>query len=68
MKKNNIIWTTEDGENIKLENIKTSHLQNIVNMLKRKGASEKILNIYNQELRLRKLNNISNNPNYKELF
>ena len=63
-----IIWTTEKGEKLKLKDIKTNHLQNIVKMLKRKGATEKTIKIFNQELRLRKLNEINNNPDYKELF
>lgn len=64
----NIIWKTKKGEKILLKDIKTNHLQSIIIFLKRKGADSKLLNNFEQELRLRKLNNIENNPDHKDLF
>jgi len=62
------IWTTEKGEKLKIREIKTSHLENIVNLLRRKNASAETIKEFNQELRYRKLNNIENNPDYKSIF
>lgn len=64
----NTIWVTEKGETLVLKDIKTNHLQNIVKMLRRKGVDAETIKTFNQELRWRKLNNIENNPDFKEIF
>lgn len=63
----NLIWVTEKGEKFTLKDIKSNHLENIVKMLRRKGANGEYVKSFNQELRLRKLNNIENNINYRKV-
>jgi len=64
------IWNTEKGEKIKLKDLSSSHLENIISYLKKKkiNMQSEYLKAIKQELRLRKLNHIENNPDYKKLF
>lgn len=62
------IWQTEDGNYLKIKDMSTRHIENTINFLKRKGADEKTLNRFNQELRIRKLNHIENDPDNQDLF
>jgi len=68
LKKSETIWITIDGDELSLKSIKTSHLMNIINYLKRHDKNNKRIKIFEKELRLRKLNNIDNNPDYKDIF
>jgi len=68
MHNRDIIWTTDIGEKFKIHEIKTAHLENIVKLLKQKNANSETIKDFNQELRYRKLNNIENNPDYKDIF
>ncbi len=71
------VWYTNDGERLILKNIETSHLRNIINMINKNKSKfnsdtvknfNKELKLRNKELRVKKLNNIENNPDYKDLF
>ena len=65
------IWTTVKGEKIKIKDLSNEHLMNIIEFLKKKKKAEMNgvkLKTIKQELRLRKLNNIENNPDYNEIF
>ncbi len=61
MDNKNILWI---GGKIKIKDLSSSHLINIINYLKKKNRTEingVKLKTLNQELRLRKLNSIENN-------
>jgi len=65
------IWITEKGKHVKLRDLTSSHLENIINYMNKKNKSkmqDTHLKTLKQELRLRKLNSIENNPDYKDLF
>ena len=50
----NIIWTTQSGLKIPLVKLETSHLENIIHMLKRNKAKESIIIIFERELYIRR--------------
>ena len=65
------IWTTVKGKRVKIRDLSSSHLMNIINFLKDKKKTEMNdvkLKTLKQELRFRKLNSIENNPDYNEIF
>jgi hypothetical protein len=64
------IWYTQEGEKLILKNIKTTHLTNIINMIRvnEKNYNSDTIKTFEQELRYRKLNRIENNPDNIELF
>ena len=68
MHNRDLVWHTDSGEKIKVRNLTTSHLQNIINMLKIKKLEGYAYDTLFQELRLRKLNRLENNPDNKDLF
>ena len=49
----NCIWTTQNGLKIPLIKLETSHLENIIHMLKRNKAKESIIIIFERELYIR---------------
>lgn len=49
----NIIWTTQNGLKIPLVKLETSHLQNIIYILKRNKAKESIILVFEKELYIR---------------
>lgn len=49
----NIIWTTQTGLKIPLVKLETSHLKNIIHMLKRNKAKESIIIVFERELYIR---------------
>jgi len=44
------VWTTRDGDRIKLINMDEFHIHNCINMLKRKGIKSGWVEAFNQEL------------------
>ena len=50
----NIIWTTQNGLKIPLVKLETSHLENIIHMLKRNKAKESIIIVFERELYIRR--------------
>jgi len=78
MHNRDLIWTTSNGRRIKIRDITSNHLQNILNKLKidkhlfvqkfGKNKVEKYLVVIKQEIRLRKLNRIKINNQDKKLF
>lgn len=49
----NITWTTQTGLKIPLVKLETSHLKNIIHMLKRNKAKESIILVFERELYIR---------------
>ena len=49
----NIIWTTQSGLKIPLVKLETSHLENIIHMLKRNKTKESIIRVFERELYIR---------------
>lgn len=49
----NITWTTQTGLKIPLVKLETSHLKNIIHMLKRNKAKESIIIVFERELYIR---------------
>lgn len=49
----NITWTTQTGLKIPLVKLETSHLKNIIHMLKRNKAKESIIMVFERELYIR---------------
>lgn len=50
----NIIWTTQSGLKIPLVKLETSHLENIIHMLKRNKVKESIIKVFERELYIRR--------------
>lgn len=50
----NIIWTTQSGLKIPLVKLETSHLENIIHMLKRNKEKESIIIVFERELYIRR--------------
>lgn len=50
----NITWTTQSGLKIPLVKLETSHLKNIIHMLKRNKAKESIIIVFERELYIRR--------------
>jgi hypothetical protein len=49
----NITWTTQTGLKIPLIKLETSHLKNIIHILKRNKAKESIILVFERELYIR---------------
>lgn len=49
----NLIWTTQRGLKIPLVKLETSHLENIIHMLKRNKAKESIIIVFEREMYIR---------------
>jgi uncharacterized protein YqgQ len=49
----NIIWTTQNGLKIPLMKLETSHLENIIHMLKRNKVKESVIRVLERELYIR---------------
>lgn len=49
----NCTWTTQNGLKIPLVKLETSHLENIIHMLKRNKAKESIIIVFERELYIR---------------
>ena len=73
-----MIWMTSDGKNLKLREIPTSHLCNIINHVDKhidayneRFGKKRIANAienFNQEMRLRKLNRLNITEQEQNLF
>lgn len=73
-----LFWVTAGGRRLKIKEIGNEHLKNIQSHIKQNWEAyeikygEHLLKKYQmavlQELRLRKLNHIKNNPDNKDLF
>ncbi len=50
----NKIWIMKSGKEIKVPDMETSHIENSLNMLKRNKEKSIFINIFEDELRLRK--------------
>ena len=50
----NIVWTTQSGLKIPLIKLETSHLENIIHMLKRNKVKESIIRVFERELYIRR--------------
>jgi hypothetical protein len=49
----NCTWTTKNGLKIPLVKLETSHLENIINMLKRNKVKESIIMVFEREMYIR---------------
>jgi hypothetical protein len=49
----NVVWTTQNGLKIPLVKLETSHLENIICMLKRNKVKESIIIVFERELYIR---------------
>lgn len=49
----NCIWTTQNGLKIPLIKLETSHLKNIIHMLKRNKVKESIIIVFEREMYIR---------------
>ena len=63
----NITWTTQSGLKIPLVKLETSHLKNIIHMLKRNKAKESIIIVFERELYIRQ-NYLVLKKQLKELY
>lgn len=68
MHNRDFIWITKGGEGVKIRDLSSAHLENVIFLIKKTTPESKLLKNFNQELRYRKLNNIEYGPDYDELF
>lgn len=73
-----LTWTTREGEDIKIKDMTSSHLVNVLNHIEKnifnftqrygKKRIKEYKQVITQEIRLRKLNRIDLNNNEEKLF
>lgn len=73
-----LTWTTREGEDIKIKDMTSSHLVNVLNHIEKniinftqkygKKRIKEYKKVITQEIRLRKLNRINLNNNEENLF
>lgn len=78
MELRDLMWKTKDGKRIKIKDLETAHLENIPGHIKKRWGAyisqygearlKQYLQAINQEIRLRKINRLNNNPDNSELF
>ena len=50
-----LTWETKDGNDILVKEMKQSHIENCIKMLSKNNVKSEWINIFNKELKIRKL-------------